>query len=56
MVSAMRPAVIDAPQALVLNQGRQQAFGPRDEVLQKVLRADTTPPLTVVSKEGVRSA
>jgi hypothetical protein len=37
-----------------LNQGRQQVFGPRDEVLQKVLRPAA--PLTVVSKEGVRSA
>jgi hypothetical protein len=39
-----------------LNQGRQQAFGPRDEVLQKILRPAVTAPLAVVSNEGVRSA
>jgi len=50
---AHRPSSLAAvDQVLVLNQGRQQAFGPRDEVLQKVLR----PPLTVVSRDGARSA
>ena len=57
IVIAHRPSALAAvDQVLVLNQGRQQAFGPRDEVLQTVLRPAVTPPLTVVSKEGVRSA
>ena len=57
IVIAHRPSALAATdQVLVLNQGRQQAFGPRDEVLQKALRPPTTPPLIVVSKEGVRSA
>ena len=57
IVIAHRPSALAAvDQVLVLNQGRQQAFGPRDEVLQTVLRPAATPPLTVVSKEGVRSA
>ena len=34
---------------LVLNQGRQQAFGPKDEVLRSVLRPAALPPLTVVA-------
>ena len=33
---------------LVLNQGRQQAFGAKDEVLRSVLRQSSVPPLTVV--------
>ena len=37
---------------LVLSQGQQQAFGPRDEVLRKVLRP-TSAPLTVVSNARV---
>jgi ATP-binding cassette subfamily C protein len=57
VVIAHRPSALAAvDQVLVLNQGRQQAFGPRDEVLQKVLRPAVTAPLTVVSSEGVRSA
>jgi PrtD family type I secretion system ABC transporter len=41
-------AAID--QVLVLNQGRQQAFGPRDEMLRNVLRPPAAPPpLTVVA-------
>jgi ATP-binding cassette, subfamily C, type I secretion system permease/ATPase len=49
VVVAHRPSVLSAiDQVLVLNQGRQQAFGPRDEVLRSVLRP-TTAPLTVVS-------
>ncbi len=39
IVIAHRPSALAAvDQVLVLNQGRQQAFGPRDEVLQTVLR------------------
>src|SRR6478672_5424996 len=57
IVIAHRSSALAAvDQVLVLNQGRQQVFGPRDEVLQKVVRPAVTQPLTVVSKEGVRSA
>jgi ATP-binding cassette subfamily C protein len=35
---------------LVLNQGRQQIFGPKDEVLRPALRAVPPPPLAIVSK------
>jgi ATP-binding cassette subfamily C protein len=34
---------------LVLNQGRQQMFGPKDEVLRPALRAVPPPPLAIVS-------
>jgi ATP-binding cassette, subfamily C, bacterial PrsD len=41
---------------LVLKQGRAQAFGPKDEVLSKVLQRDAAPaaprPLKVVSDKG----
>ena len=57
IVIAHRPSALAAvDQVLVLNQGRQQGFGPRDEVLQKVLRPAVATPLAVVSSEGVRSA
>jgi ATP-binding cassette subfamily C protein len=57
IVIAHRASAIAAvDQVLVLNQGRQQAFGPRDKVLNTVLRPAITSPLTVVSKEGARSA
>ena len=55
IVIAHRASALAAvDQVLVLNQGRQQAFGPRDEVLRKVLRP-AAPPLTVVSNEGART-
>jgi ATP-binding cassette subfamily C protein len=41
-------ALAGVDHVLVLNQGRQQAFGPKDEVLRSVLRP-TAAPLTVVS-------
>ena len=51
IVIAHRPNVLAAlDQILVLNQGRQQAFGPRDEILQSVLRPVGPTPLTVVGK------
>ena len=40
---------------LVLNQGRQQAFGPKDEVLQKVVRPASAP-FTVVSNTQTANA
>ena len=53
IVIAHRASALAAvDQVLVLNQGRQQAFGARDEVLQSVLRPSGPPPLTVVSKTG----
>jgi ATP-binding cassette subfamily C protein len=42
-------ALAGVDQVLVLNQGRQQAFGPRDDVLRTVLRPTATHPLTVVA-------
>jgi ATP-binding cassette subfamily C protein len=49
VVIAHRPSALSSvDHVLVLNQGRQQIFGERDEVLRKVLR-QASPPLTVVS-------
>ena len=45
-------AIAAVDQVLVLNQGRQQAFGPRDEILRQILRP-AAPPLTVVGGAGV---
>jgi len=48
IVIAHRASVLSSvDHVLVLNQGRQQAFGPRDEVLRSVVRP-TTAPLTLV--------
>jgi ATP-binding cassette subfamily C protein len=56
IVIAHRPsALASVDHVLVLNQGRQQAFGPKEEVLPAVTRP-TVRPLTVVSKtEAVAS-
>ncbi len=44
VVVAHRPSALGAvDKVLVLNQGKMQAFGPRDEVLAKVVRRDPTP-------------
>jgi ATP-binding cassette subfamily C protein len=49
VVIAHRASVLAAvDQVLVLRQGRQQAFGPRDEVLRTGLRPTATHPLTVI--------
>jgi PrtD family type I secretion system ABC transporter len=54
VVVAHRPNALAAVDlVLVLNQGRQQAFGARDEVLAKVLRRDAPRPLKVVPDRGV---
>jgi ATP-binding cassette subfamily C protein len=56
VVVAHRPSALAAVDlTLVLGQGRVQAFGPRDEVLAKVLRRDPVPPrpLRVVPEKGV---
>jgi ATP-binding cassette subfamily C protein PrsD len=50
IVIAHRASALTAiDQVLVLNQGRQQAFGPRDEVLRNVLRSPAAPQLTGVA-------
>jgi ATP-binding cassette subfamily C protein len=44
VVIAHRPSALAAVgQVLVLSQGRQQALGPRDDVLRQVLRAGASP-------------
>jgi len=49
IVIAHRPSALGAvDQLLVLNRGRQQAFGAKDDVLRKMVRP-STPPLTVVA-------
>jgi PrtD family type I secretion system ABC transporter len=53
VVVAHRPSALAAlDSVLVLNQGRIQALGPKDEVLAKVLRRDTPRPLKVVPDVG----
>ncbi len=54
IVVAHRPSAIAGVDfVLVMNQGRQQAFGPKDEVLSKVLQRPTLPrPLKVVPETG----
>lgn len=53
IVIAHRASVLGSVgHVLVLNQGRQQAFGERDEVLRKVLRPASAP-LTIVSGNQV---
>jgi ATP-binding cassette subfamily C protein PrsD len=60
VVIAHRPsAIAGVDLLLVLKQGRPQAFGPKDEILTKVLQRDTPPPprpLKVVSDKGNASS
>jgi ATP-binding cassette subfamily C protein len=50
IVIAHRASALAAvDKVLVLNQGRQQAFGPRDDVLRPVPRPAAPPPFTVVA-------
>jgi PrtD family type I secretion system ABC transporter len=59
IVIAHRPsAIAGVDHLLVMNQGRAQAFGPKDEILSKVLqRPTTTPrPLKVVPESGSAGA
>jgi PrtD family type I secretion system ABC transporter len=54
IVISHRPsALTSVAHVLFLNQGRQQAFGPRDEILRQVIRRTGRAPLTMVSKKGV---
>jgi ATP-binding cassette subfamily C protein PrsD len=54
VVVAHRPsAIASVDQLLMMNQGRVQAFGPKDEVLAKVVQRDTAlRPLKVVPDTG----
>jgi ABC-type protease/lipase transport system fused ATPase/permease subunit len=54
VVIAHRPsAIAGVDLVLVMNGGRQQAFGPKDEVLSKVLQRHALPrPLKVVPETG----
>jgi ATP-binding cassette, subfamily C, type I secretion system permease/ATPase len=54
IVIAHRPsAIAGVDHVLVMNSGRQQAFGPKDEVLSKVLQRPSLPrPLKVVPETG----
>jgi ATP-binding cassette subfamily C protein len=59
IVVAHRPsAIAGVDQILVMNQGRAQAFGPKDEVLPKVLQRPTAVPhpLKVVPESGSSGA
>lgn len=58
VVVAHRPsAIAGVDQLLVMNKGRVQAFGPKDEVLSKVLQKPAVPrPLKVVPDNGSASA
>jgi len=58
IVVAHRPsAIAGVDQILVMNKGRVQAFGPKDEVLSKVLQKPAVPrPLKVVPDNGSASA
>jgi ATP-binding cassette subfamily C protein len=58
VVIAHRPsAIAGVDLVLVLNQGRLQAFGPKDEILNKVLQRDAPArPLKVVSDKGNTSS
>ena len=51
VVIAHRPsALVGVDLMLVMAQGRQQVFGPRDEVMRKFLRRDAPAPLKVVAE------
>ena len=54
IVVAHRPsAIAGVDQILVMKEGRTQAFGPKDEVLSKVLQRPAVPqPLKIVPESG----
>jgi ATP-binding cassette subfamily C protein PrsD len=58
IVVAHRPsAIAGVDNILVMSQGRMQAFGPKDEVLAKVLQRPATPrPLKIVPERGSAGA
>jgi ATP-binding cassette subfamily C protein len=52
IVIAHRPSALAAvDRVLVMHEGKQQAFGPKDEVLRAVIRPSPAP-LTVVATGG----
>jgi ATP-binding cassette, subfamily C, type I secretion system permease/ATPase len=56
IVVAHRPIGIEAvDQLLVLKDGRQQAFGPKDAVLGQVLQRVAPPPIKIVSNAGAKA-
>jgi ABC-type protease/lipase transport system fused ATPase/permease subunit len=58
VVIAHRPSALEAiDTVLLMAHGRAQAFGPRDEILSKVLRPQVhaPPPLKVVPNDSARS-
>src|SRR5262245_2919538 len=56
IVIAHRPsALVAIDRVLMLNQGRQQAFGSRDEILRQVLRPNAPVSLPAVSQTGSAS-
>ncbi|MFO1059518.1 MAG: type I secretion system permease/ATPase [Dongiaceae bacterium] len=56
VVIAHRPSALGAvDQLLVMGEGRAQAWGPRDEVLAKVLRRPGAAPLKVVAEGPVQA-
>jgi PrtD family type I secretion system ABC transporter len=57
IVVAHRPsAIVSVDQLLMMHQGRVQAFGPKEEVLSKVVQRDAAPrPLKIVPEAGVKS-
>ena len=56
IVIAHRPsALVAIDRVLMLNQGRQQAFGSRDEILRQVLRPNAPASLPAVSQTGSAS-
>ena len=58
IVVAHRPsAIAGVDQILVMKEGRVQAFGPKDEVLAKVLQRPAVPqPLKIVPESGSAGA
>jgi ATP-binding cassette subfamily C protein len=56
IVVAHRPIGIEAvDQLLVLKDGRQQAFGPKDAILGQVVQRVAPPPIKVVSAAGAKA-
>jgi ATP-binding cassette subfamily C protein len=56
IVVAHRPIGIEAvDQLLVLRDGRQQAFGPKDTVLRQVVQRVAPPPIKIVAGAGAKA-
>ncbi len=56
VVVAHRPSALSAVNmALMMKDGRAIAFGPKDEVLEKVLQKKSTPPNAQITNSAARS-